>query len=165
MRDPRSKIVTLDQLSEALAPLRAEGKKIVHCHGVFDLVHLGHINYFEQSKRLGDVLYVTLVPDRLIRKGPDRPRFKEQDRLYWVASLEVVDYVHLLDEEGAWSVMRAIRPDVYTKSESDRVKLTDPTHGLSEDVRIIESVGGRFEFINEEIPIHSTDIFNGTWQR
>jgi len=70
---PQDKIRELEELAQILASLRAENKKIVHCHGVFDLLHIGHIRYFEQARRLGDILVVTVTPDRYVDKGPHRP--------------------------------------------------------------------------------------------
>jgi len=72
---PQDKIRELEELAQILASLRAENKKIVHCHGVFDLLHIGHIRYFEQARRLGDILVVTVTPDRYVDKGPHRPAF------------------------------------------------------------------------------------------
>ena len=58
----------------------AESKKIVQCHGVFDLWHIGHIRYFQGAKNLGDVLAVTVTPDRYVNKGTHRPAFPENLR-------------------------------------------------------------------------------------
>jgi len=67
-----NKIHSLEKLAEVLEPLRAR-KRIVHCHGVFDLLHIGHIRYFDQAKKMGDILVVTITPDRYVNKGPHRP--------------------------------------------------------------------------------------------
>ncbi len=138
--------------------LRASGKKIVHCHGVFDIVHPGHINYFEQAGKLGDVVYVTVIADRFVKKGPDHPRFPERTRLEWVAALECVDYVVLNEEEGPWTIMRLVKPNFYTKGESERSKLENPESGLNVDKRIMEEIGGELCF-TPEVEIHSTDLF------
>lgn len=158
MRDVASKIVTPEQLADIVRALQAEGKTVVHCHGVFDLVHPGHINYFEQAHKIGDVVYVGVLADRFVKKGPGRPRFPEAIRLKWVASLECVDYVVLNEEEGPWSVIRTCRPNFYTKGESERPKLDDPNCRLIEDKRTIESVGGELRF-TPEMEVHSTDLF------
>ena len=159
MQDTRSKIVTPQAMAEIARKLQAEGKTVVHCHGVFDLVHPGHINYFEQAKKIGDVMYVGIVADRFVRKGPDRPRFKEDVRLPWIAALECVDYVVLNEHEGPWDLMRLCRPNFYTKGESERAKLENPESGLSQDKRTMEEIGGELRF-TPEVEIHSTDLFN-----
>ena len=71
------KIRTLDELAATLECLRAEGRRVVHCHGVFDLLHVGHVRHFEQARKLGDLLVVTLTPDRFVNKGVGRPAFTE----------------------------------------------------------------------------------------
>jgi D-sedoheptulose 7-phosphate isomerase len=159
MASAEHKIKTPQELAAICSEARVNGKKIVHVHGVFDLIHPGHINHFEQAKALGDIVYVGLVADRFVRKGPNRPYFNEKNRLHWIAAMSAVDYVVLNEEEGPWSLMRLIRPDYYTKGESDRDKLNDPQHGLAEDKRLIESLGGQLAFIKEEVTVHSSDLF------
>jgi bifunctional ADP-heptose synthase (sugar kinase/adenylyltransferase) len=60
------KLRSLEDLAATLANLRAAGKRVVHCHGVFDLLHIGHVRHFEQARQLGDVLVVTITPDRFV---------------------------------------------------------------------------------------------------
>lgn len=157
-RDFRGKIKTPQEMAAIAEELRRDGKKIVHCHGVFDLVHPGHINYFEQAQKLGDAVYVTIVADRFVKKGPDRPRFPERMRLEWVAALECVDYVVLNEEEGPWTVMRLVKPHFYTKGETERSKLENPESGLNVDKRLMEELGGELRF-TPEVDVHSTDLF------
>jgi rfaE bifunctional protein nucleotidyltransferase chain/domain len=157
-RNTRTKIVTPKQLAAIADDARAQGKKIVHCHGVFDLVHPGHINYFEQAKKLADILYVGVIADLFVKKGPDRPRFKQDVRMPWVAALECVDYVVLNEEEGPWSLMRACRPHYYAKGDTERPKLENPESGLNKDKALMEELGGELRF-TPEVEIHSTDLF------
>src|SRR5437016_11448770 len=84
---------TLEELVPILERHRASGKRVVHCHGVFDLLHIGHVRHFEQARKLGDVLVVTLTPDRFVNKGGGRPAFTETLRAEFVAALACVDYV------------------------------------------------------------------------
>ena len=58
------KIKSLDKVTSLLKVLKKEDKKIIHCHGVFDLLHIGHIKYFQEAKSMGDILVVTLTPDK-----------------------------------------------------------------------------------------------------
>lgn len=68
-------------------------KKIILCHGVFDLFHAGHLYSLKKAKELGDVLIVSLTSDRYVKKGPSRPFFKFDQRADVIAGLSVVDYV------------------------------------------------------------------------
>ena len=74
------KIKTLPELVAICDELRAEGQQIVQCHGVFDLVHPGHVRHFEAARAEGDVLVVTVTPDRFVNKGPGRPVFNQRLR-------------------------------------------------------------------------------------
>ena len=75
------KIKTLEELQKITAKLKSTGKKVVHCHGVFDLLHIGHIKHFEEARTLGDTLIVTITPDEFVNKGPNRPAFTTALRL------------------------------------------------------------------------------------
>src|ERR1051326_3874880 len=88
-----TKITSLENLAQILDELRLEGKTVVQCHGVFDLLHIGHIRHFERAKKYGHILVVTLTADNHVNKGPDRPVFTETLRAEAVAALSCVDYV------------------------------------------------------------------------
>ena len=75
------KIANINQISEIIALNKSKGKKIVHCHGVFDLLHIGHIKHFNEAKSHGDLLVVTVTPDEYVHKGPNRPAFTTEFRL------------------------------------------------------------------------------------
>src|SRR6478672_8524062 len=104
------KLLPLDDLAAALERLRSAGRRIVHCHGVFDVLHIGHVRHFEQAKKLGDILVVTLTPDRFVNKGVGRPAFTE-----FLASLECIDYVAVNKWPTAVDTIRLLRPDVFAK--------------------------------------------------
>ena len=68
-------------------------KKIVMCHGVFDLLHLGHIIHFEEAKKMGDILIVSVTSDKFVNKGYGRPYFNISDRMKSLCALNFIDYV------------------------------------------------------------------------
>ena len=106
-RATAQKIKELDELAALLNEVRASGRRIVHCHGVFDLLHIGHIRHFEAAKQHGDVLVVTLTPDKYVNKGPHRPAFPQDLRAEMIASLGCVDYVAI----NTWPMGVARRPE------------------------------------------------------
>ena len=106
------KIKKLEELAELLKTLHNGGNRIVHCHGVFDLLHIGHIRYFEQARKLGDVLVVTITPDHYVDKGPHRPTFTETLRAEAVASLNCIDYVAINRWPTAEETLRLLRPEL-----------------------------------------------------
>ena len=109
------KIVSIEVLEKIISKLKAKGKKVVLCHGVFDLLHIGHIKHFHGAKNLGNVVVVTITPDRFVNKGPSRPAFNERLRLEAVAALEVIDFVALNTTPTAVNVIKKIQPNIYCK--------------------------------------------------
>jgi len=89
--------------------------KIVLCHGVFDLLHIGHINYFEAAKKNGNILVVSITSNEFVNKGPGRPAFNIQQRLNCVSALEIVDYVYVSENETAIDIIKQLQPNFYCK--------------------------------------------------
>ncbi len=75
--DTSDKIVPLNELIERVERLRAEGKTVVQSHGVFDIIHPGIVQHLQAAREQGDVLVVTIIRDRDVRRGPGRPIFPE----------------------------------------------------------------------------------------
>src|SRR5258707_7062571 len=115
METTAHKIKEIQDLSQALAQLQAKGKKVVHCHGVFDLLHIGHIKHLEAARKLGDALVVTLTPDRFVNKGPHRPAFPERLRAEALSSLGCVDFVGINEWPTAVETIQRLRSDIFFK--------------------------------------------------
>jgi len=158
-KDIHSKIKSIDELSKILVDLRKRGKKVVQCHGVFDLVHLGHIRHLNLAKKEGNVLVVTITGDRHVKRGPGRPIFNEHLRAETLASLAVTDYVCVVDSPTAVECIRALRPDVYAKGADYKEKDKDVTSKIYEEEAAVESVGGRLVF-TDDITFSSSQLIN-----
>ncbi len=139
--------------------LKKENKKIVLCHGVFDLVHPGHIIHFEQAKRLGDVLVVSITSEKYVRKGPGRPYFNDEMRLKFLESIEYIDYVMVSEGYTVDDIVEAVEPDVYVKGEEYRIEKDDITGKISEEQEIVEKHGGKMEFTTGQV-FSSTKLIN-----
>ncbi|MBB6609516.1 D-glycero-beta-D-manno-heptose 1-phosphate adenylyltransferase [Pontibacter sp. Tf4] len=113
------KIFTLPQLLEQLQLWRSQGQKIVFTNGCFDLLHLGHVDYLEKARQLGDKLVLGLNTDRSISsiKGPNRPLQDEMSRARVMASLLFVDAVVLFDDDTPLELIKAIQPDILVKGD------------------------------------------------
>ncbi|MHC2990817.1 hypothetical protein OB13_04180 [Pontibacter sp. HJ8] len=113
------KIFTLSQLQQQLQTWRSQGQKIVFTNGCFDLLHLGHVDYLEKSRQLGDKLVLGLNTDASISriKGPSRPLQDEKSRARVMASLLFVDAVVLFDEDTPLELIRAVQPDILVKGD------------------------------------------------
>jgi D-beta-D-heptose 7-phosphate kinase/D-beta-D-heptose 1-phosphate adenosyltransferase len=114
------KIRPLSEMRLLVSQLQAQGKKIVFTNGCFDLLHGGHIEFLEASRRLGDVLVVALDSDASVRqvKGEGRPVIGEAQRLRILAALAAVDYVTLFDSEQLPELLAALKPDILTKGSN-----------------------------------------------
>ena len=112
------KVLLLDNLIEKVRSLKQAGKVVVQTHGIFDLIHPGIIKHLNKSKNEGDVLIVTVIKDKDIRRGPGRPIFPEDYRIASVASLEQVDFVCLVDDEKPFECVQRINPDVFAKGQA-----------------------------------------------
>ena len=110
-----TKILNLEELPKIIKKFKNKGKKIVQCHGVFDLLHLGHIKHFENAKNFGDILIVTVTPDEYVKKGPNRPVFSLRQRMESLSALEAVDYVVANKWDNAEKAIKIVRPNVYCK--------------------------------------------------
>ena len=138
MREP----VQREDLQALLAKLRQEGKTIVTTNGCFDILHVGHVRYLEETKKFGDVLIVALNSDASVRrlKGEGRPINNENDRAEVLNALKSVDYVVLFDEDSPMQLLAEIKPDVHTKG-------ADYTVETLPEAKVILENGGRLEFI------------------
>ena len=142
------KILELDVLAEKLADLKSRGKKIVHCHGCFDMMHPGHIKYFQASKEMGDVLVVTVTPDQFVDKGPDRPVFDQNLRAESIAALESVDYVAVNRWPTAEETLRLLLPNYYVKGQEFE-KLQDKTGKIQKEVEVVREIKAEMRFTHE----------------
>ena len=121
---PAQKIKTISELQRIVEKLKKQGKKIVTTNGVFDILHIGHVRYLEQAKKLGDVLIVFVNSDSSVRmiKDPKRPLNKENERAELIAALECVDYVTIFNEDNPMNVLEKIKPNIHVKGGDYQIK-------------------------------------------
>ena len=110
-------IKTLNEITSVSKELKLKGRKVIFTNGCFDLLHSGHVKYLEEAKSFGDVLIVGVNSNRSVTslKGKNRPINSEDDRAYIVASLEVVDYVVIFDENTPYDLINIIKPNILVK--------------------------------------------------
>jgi rfaE bifunctional protein nucleotidyltransferase chain/domain len=153
------KIHGLDELETMVAALKSAGRRVVLCHGTFDLMHTGHIRHLQSARQLGDVLVVTLTGDRYVKKGPGRPVFSEQLRAENLAALACVDLVAINQAETALNVIHALGPSLYVKGSDYVDAAADLTGNIAREVAAVEACGGAVHF-TDEITFSSTRLLN-----
>ena len=139
------KIYEIGKLAKIVQALKAGGKKVIHCHGCFDLMHPGHIIYFQQAKKMGDILVVTISPDKYVDKGIGRPVFNQKLRAESIAALECVDYVSVNKWPTAQETLRLLRPDIYVKGQEFE-NLEDKTGKLQQEYKVVKEIGAEIRF-------------------
>ncbi len=140
------KILSENKLKE----LKKFKKKIVLCHGVFDLVHIGHIEHFQEAKNYADILIVSVTSDKFVNKGPGRPFFSIEKRLKYLSSLKIVDYVIESKSKTAINMIKYIKPDIYFKGP-DYVNFKDDITGnINKEIYTVKKYDGKILFSNSD---------------
>tara|TARA_B100000686_G_scaffold84461_1_gene91288 strand:- start:2990 stop:4522 length:1533 start_codon:yes stop_codon:yes gene_type:complete len=155
----QQKIQNLDSLEIKSKQLNEKGKRIVLCHGTFDLIHTGHIRHLQEAKKQGDVLFATITADRCVLKGPGRPVFPENLRAENLSALSCVDYVGIVHEQTAEQPILKIKPHIYVKGTEYKNATNDLTGNIIKEKELVEKFGGKLYFTND-ITFSSSSLIN-----
>jgi len=140
---------------------RFKGKKIVLCHGVFDLLHVGHISYFKSAKKLGSILVVSVTHDKFVNKGPGRPAFSINNRLKFLQVIDCIDYLFVSNDATAEKVIKNLKPNFYCKGNdysSDQPEIKNDKN-LKKEINALRLIKGKFKII-KEISFSSSQFIN-----
>lgn len=146
-----NKIVSTDSFASIRDALREQGKTVVMCHGVYDLLHYGHIEHLKEAKSYGDILVVSVTSEPYVNKGPDRPYFDDKQRTEFLASIECVDYVMLSHESTAITNIRAVQPDIYVKGQEFQGGEDGVTGHVAKEIVEVERLGGTVRYTQGEV--------------
>ncbi len=153
------KIINLKDIKKVIDIEKNNGKKIVLCHGVFDLVHLGHISYFNSSKKNGDILVVSVTPKKFVEKGFNRPLFNDIQRTSFLSNLSVIDYVVINNSKNSEDIIKKIKPDFYCKGPDYKNLKLDITDQIRKEVKLVRNYGGKVIFTKDQT-FSSSKIIN-----
>ena len=162
-----NKIKSLNNLVAILNNELPSNLKVALCHGVFDLLHLGHIKYFQEAKTFGDVLVVTITPDKYVRRGPGRPVFTAVQRAEAIAALDVVDYVAVNQWPTAIKTIELIKPNFYVKGPDYKNHDNDVTGNIKLEEEAVKKFGGEIKytsgitFSSTQLIQQNLNLFNG----
>jgi rfaE bifunctional protein nucleotidyltransferase chain/domain len=143
-------VITLDEAIARRESLRWAEEKLVFTNGHFDLLHIGHLDYLEKARALGDALYVGVNSDlsTMRLKGIGRPLVPAVERARMIAALEPVTAAIIFDEDTAHAPIKALQPEIYVKG-GDYANKDLPERAL------VEGYGGQVALI-DYLPDHST---------
>jgi rfaE bifunctional protein kinase chain/domain/rfaE bifunctional protein nucleotidyltransferase chain/domain len=149
------KIITAEELRKAIGG-RPRGKKVIMCHGTFDVVHPGHVRHLLYAKTKADVLVASLTADKHIMKGNLRPYVPEELRAINLAALEMVDYVIIDQEATPLKNLALIQPDYFAKGYEYTAGQVHPK--TQEEINVLESYGGEMIFTPGDIVYSSSAL-------
>lgn len=117
MEKTADKIKPLGEAKKKVAEWKGKGQRVVFTNGCFDILHLGHIDYLEKAKNLGDRLIIGLNSDQSVGlfKGPERPIQDQQSRARILAALQFTDLIVFFDEDTPLTLISELLPDVLVK--------------------------------------------------
>ena len=139
-----ARVLTENELLDALERERANGRSIAFANGCFDVLHVGHIRYLQDAAREADVLVVGVNGDESVRtlKGEGRPVMPEQERAELIAAIRGVSYVTIFREESPRRLLQTLKPDVQCKG-------TDYTAESVPEAEIVRAYGGRVAIVGD----------------
>jgi len=110
----RERVLSPERLKERLKDIKG---KVVFTNGCFDILHIGHLRYLEEAKKLGDILVVGVNSDESVKrlKGEKRPINKLNERMEMLAGLKPVDYVTYFEEDTPYNLIKLLLPSVLVK--------------------------------------------------
>lgn len=158
MKNNLNKIKTISSLKKLIIKHKKQKKKIVLCHGTFDILHIGHLNYFKAAKKNGDILIVSVTSEKYVNKGPTRPIHNDLDRITALSYIDIIDFVVLDFNQNSTKIISEIKPDFYVKGK-DYYKANDKN--LSRERIATKKYGGRIIFTDEKL-YSSSRIINQT---
>ena len=152
------KVLSRSELLERYGRPRAN--TLVFTNGCFDLLHVGHIQYLQQAKNLGDLLVIGLNDDASVRKlkGEGRPLIEEKQRAQLMSALECVDFIVFFSEDTPKKLLETLRPDILVKGGD-----YTPDEVVGRD--LVESYGGRLEVLPFVDGVSTTSIVNTIIER
>tara|TARA_Y100000768_G_scaffold272461_1_gene208476 strand:+ start:6543 stop:8060 length:1518 start_codon:yes stop_codon:yes gene_type:complete len=152
-----NKIINFEQLVKIRQKFKKS--KVILCHGTFDFLHYGHFLHFKKAKEFGDILVVSVTSDKFVNKGPNRPFYKQDQRLNQISFNEFVDFVCLSDYQTGIEVINALKPDIYVKGKDYKNNSLDKTKGIFKEITALKKNKGEIHYTAEET-FSSTRILN-----
>ncbi len=153
----RYKLIPRNEILEKIGEFPRKNKVIL-CHGVFDVVHPGHIRHLAYAKSKADILIASVTEDRYINKGTYRPHVPEKLRALNLAAFEMVDFVFIDDEAKPLKSIETLKPDYFAKG-FEYTKTSLPT-ATQEEANVVENYGGTMLFTPGDIVYSSSNLIN-----
>ena len=155
----KTKVLSIDDFTKKISSEKKLKKRIVLCHGVFDLLHLGHIRHFKEAKSYGEILVVSITPDIFVNKGPGRPAFNEKLRAEALSSIKDIDYVMINKTATATDMINRIKPNVYCKGPDYKNYKDDVTGEIKNEIKAVQKCKGKIVY-TKSVTFSSSKLIN-----
>jgi rfaE bifunctional protein nucleotidyltransferase chain/domain len=144
-----------DELSDAVAHERRDGRTIAFANGCFDMIHVGHVRYIQGAAEVADILIVGVNGDDSVRqlKGEGRPLMTATERAEIIASIRGVGYVTIFDDPSPAALIELLRPDFQCKG-------TDYTADSVPEGDVVRSYGGKVVIVGDPKDHSTTDMIS-----
>ena len=109
------KLFVSKELSKKIKQIKKDDKTVALLHGVFDILHIGHISYFEEIKKYSDKLIISITDDEFVNKGPGRPMFKINERVKMLSKIDLVDFIIISKSVTAENIIKELKPNFFAK--------------------------------------------------
>lgn len=149
----------LSSIKNIIKLLKKDKKIIGLCHGVFDVLHYGHLKHFEAAKKQCDYLFVSITSSQFIKKGPNRPINNNNQRIFFLQNIKLIDHVFIASGESGVDSINLIKPDVYFKGNDYKDNLSDRTKKILIEIKAVKKNKGKIIYTNEK-QMSSSKIIN-----
>ncbi len=153
------KIISLEDLKKKIINFKINKKRIVLCHGTFDLIHLGHLRHFTEAKKYGDILVVTITTDKYVSKGLNRPFFSTNQRMEALSHISDIDFISYVDSSDAIDLIKYLKPNIYCKGPDYKNFKNDTTGKIYQEIKALKSINGILKITSSET-FSSSKILN-----
>lgn len=145
----QNKIYNVNDLIAKISLLRKKNLKVGLCHGLFDLVHPGHLYHLNEAKKLCDILIVTITADKFVKKNLKSPLFNQNLRAFFLSNLQMVDFVAISDDNSSTNIIKKLKPNYYFKGKE--YKQSDSIGNLKKELLTCKKNKVNVKFIGNRI--------------
>lgn len=154
-----TKLINTNELLKKIKAHKIKKNKVCLCHGVFDLVHIGHVRHFKECKSKSDILVVSITADKYVNKGPDKPVFNQSLRSELLSGFDFIDYVVINYAETPINLINTLKPDYYGKGLEYKSHSKDITGNISREVNAVKKNKGKIIY-TDDITFSSSKLMN-----
>jgi rfaE bifunctional protein nucleotidyltransferase chain/domain len=155
------KVVSLKNIVKLREFYKRKKISTVLAHGVFDVLHVGHILYFKEAKKNNKKLIVSITSDKFVNKGEGRPIFNIQERIKILGAIDCIDHIIISNDYSAVNIIKTLKPNYYIKGKDYIDDKLDLSKNLNSEISAVKSINGKF--INSKSQLYSSSKIIGKY--